>query len=201
MAIVARKTSINARILLCYLTSKNGDIMVHRKNNLEDSVSTSFIHEICSLYDDCYDDRLEDSRPPTAGKKNGKPDKREAGADWMPGMPAGHKSLNVFQKELKEKQGICISTSKIRKILITGNLWSTDRSREIKALYDEMSKAGTGVNPEEIVGSISKKLGISKTAVVINLPYINGVNRLEPKSKNALRCSRYRQKKKENNES
>lgn len=172
--------------------------MAHRKNNITDSVSTEFVWKICSLYGDYYDDRLEDSRPPTAGKKKGKNDKREAGADWMPGMRAVHKSLNVFQKELEEKYGICISTSKIRKILITGGVWSTDRSRKVQVLFDEITKNEPKVKPEEIVAIISKKMDISKPMVVINLPYINGVNRLEPKSQNALRCSRYRQKKKDN---
>ena len=45
---------------------------------------------------------------------------------------------------------------------------------------------------------ISRKLGVSKPTVVVNLPYINGVNRLEKKSKNAKRCAKYRKKKQEN---
>ena len=172
--------------------------MAHRKQETIDSISAAFIQDICSLYGDRYDDRLEDSRPPTAGKKNGSSDKREAGEDWMPGMPASHKSLSVFQKELEKKHGICLSTSKIRKVLISGGLWSTERSREVQALFAELMSTSSYVNPEQAVGIISKKLGVSKPTVVMNLPYINGVNRLEPKSKNAVRCARYREKKKEN---
>ena len=37
----------------------------------------------------------------------------------------------------------------------------------------------------------------SKPTVVINLPYINDVNRLEQKSKNARRCAKYKKKKQE----
>ena len=94
--------------------------MAHRKHGSSDPISEAFIRYICTLYRDCYDDRLEDSRPPAAGSRNGQTDKRPAGADWEPGMPAGHKSLNAFQKELSEEHGIRLSTSKIRKILISG---------------------------------------------------------------------------------
>ncbi len=51
-----------------------------------------YINKICRLYGDCYDDRIEDSRPPSAGKKAGIVDLRKPGTDWHPGMPAGHKS-------------------------------------------------------------------------------------------------------------
>ncbi len=171
--------------------------MAHRKQNAGNSVSAAFIQKICSLYGDRYDDRIEDSRPPAAGKKEGKADQRVAGENWMPGMPAGHKSLGAFQKELAEKHGIRLSTCKIRKVLISGGVWSTERSREIQALFAELTGADSGVDSERVVGMISGKLGISKAAVVMNLPYINGVNRLEPKSRNAVRCERYREKKKE----
>ena len=171
--------------------------MSHRKKS-DGSISASFIEKICLLYGDHYDDRLEDSRPPTAGKKNGHTNKREAGIDWIPGMLAGHKSLSAFQKELAEKYGIHLSTSKIRKVLISGGCWTTERSREVQALFAELTNTASGMNPEQAVGIISKKLGVSKPTVVMNLQYINGVNRLEPKSKNAVRCARYRKKKKEN---
>lgn len=174
--------------------------MAHRKQDSTDIVSTAFIQEICLLYGDRYDDRLEDSRPPTAGKKNGKTDKRQAGADWEPGMPAGHKSLSVFQKELLEEHGIHLSTSKIRKILISGGLWTTERSREIQVLYIELTRSQSNIDPEQAVSLISKKLGVSKPTVVVNLPYINGVNGLKQKSKNALRCAKYRKRKQESTE-
>lgn len=171
--------------------------MAHRKQGSGDPVSAAFIREICTLYGDCYDDRIEDSRPPTAGSRNGESDKRPAGADWKPGMPAGHKSLSAFQKELKEEHGIHLSTSKIRKILISGGLWTTERSREIQSLYAEMTQHKSAADPEQTVSLISRKLGVSKPTVVVNLPYINGVNRLDHKSTNAQRCAKYRKKKQE----
>lgn len=168
--------------------------MAHRKKS-GDPVSGAFIRAICALYGGHYDDRLEDSKPPAAGKKNGQTDKRMAGEDWIPGMLSGHKSLSAFQRELAEKHGILLSTSKIRKLLISGGCWTTERSREIQALYEELIQI-KDVDPEQAVGIISKELAISKSTVVMNLPYINGVNRLEPKSKNAKRCARYREKNK-----
>ena len=171
--------------------------MSHRKQNSGVPISRAFIQKICILYDDRYDDRLEDSRPPAAGRKKGRPEKRQAGVHWEPGTMAMHKSLSVFKKELEDKHGIQLSTSKIRKILISGGLWSTERSREIKRMYTELTQAESGINPEQTVSIISKRLGVSKPTVIINLPYINGVNRLKQKSKNACRCAKYREKKKE----
>ena len=78
--------------------------------------SQEYITQICSLYNDTYDDREEDSSP--------------GGADWQPGLTANHTSLASFQKTLKE-QGIELSTAKIRKILITGGVYTTERSREV----------------------------------------------------------------------
>ena len=174
--------------------------MAHRKKGTGDSVSEAFIREICALYGDVYDDRVEDSRPPAAGTKDGTADRRSAGADWEPGMPAGHKSLSGFQRELAREHGIALSTSKIRKILISGGCWTTERSREIQAMYAEMTRDGSGIRPEEAAGMIGERLGISKPAVAMNLPYINGVNRLEEKSRNAVRCARYRERKKDGGE-
>ena len=171
--------------------------MSRRKTDFGVQVSDAFVAKICSLYGDRYDDREEDSKPPSAGKRNGHPDKREAGADWKPGMPAAHKSLGAFQQELVDEHSIWLSTSKIRKILISGGLWTTERSREVQGLYAELMRAESGISPERAVSLISKELEISKPTVVMNLPYINGVNCLEPKSKNAIRCARYRVKQKE----
>ncbi len=171
--------------------------MAHKRKGSGDPISTEFIQKICTIYGDHYDDRLEDSRPPAAGKKNGQSNKRLAGEDWEPGMPAAHKSLAAFQKELVEKHGISLSTSKIRKLLVSGGCWSTERSREVQALYDELTQPQSGVKPEKAIEIISTQLGISKVTVDINLSYINGVNRLENKSKNAVRCAKYRKKKQE----
>ena len=65
--------------------------------------TAEYIAYICGLYGDVYDDRIEDSKPPTAGVEY-----RVPGADWVPGQTANHKSLISFQKELDDmgKQGV-----------------------------------------------------------------------------------------------
>lgn len=155
--------------------------------------SKEYIEYICSLYCDVYDDRNEDCRPPAAGDKL-----RAAGVDWVPGQVADHKSLGAFQKQLDEL-GIKLSTSKIRKILISGGCWSTERSREIKSLFDHMTKAiedgGLGLSEQVAVKRIAADLKVSVVTVSVNLPYQNVVYKLEKRSKNAIRCSRYKERK------
>ncbi len=170
--------------------------MARRKNAATDETQ-KLIRQICDLYGDSYDDRIEDSRPPVAGSVDGCPDKREAGADWKPGMPAAHKSLSAFQKELADRHGIRLSTSKIRKLLISGGVWTTERSREVQALYEELCREHRDILPEQAVREAAKQLGVSVATVSMNLPYINGANKLENRSKNAVRCARYRKKKRE----
>ena len=58
-----------------------------------------------------------------------------------------------------------------------------------KELYEELTRTGSSISPDRAVSLISKELGISKATVVMNLPYINGVNSLEPKSKNAIQIT------------
>ena len=157
--------------------------------------SEDFIRQICSLYGDVYDDRIEDSRPPAAGEA-----KRDAGEDWVPGQIAAHKSLTYFKEELAG-QGIHLSTSKIKKILITGGCWTTERSRQIAGLYDSCTRpeaaGGMGLAPDAAVRRIAAELGVSTVTVSVNLPYQSVVYKLEKRSKNAERCARYKQRKKE----
>ena len=133
--------------------------------------SREFITQICELYGDVYDDREEDSSP--------------GGADWQPGIPANHTSLVAFQKMLKEK-GIILSTAKIRKILITGGCWSTERSREVAELYEKYKS----------VPQVAAELGLSTALIIMYLPYGKTVYDLEEKSGNARRVARWREKKK-----
>ena len=132
------------------------------------SPSEKFIKFICDLYGDIYDDRKEDCRPPAAGHE-----KKEAGEDWMPGHVADHKSLKAFQQELSEK-GIRMSSSKIRKILITGGCWSTERSREINGLFNlyttPAEKYGLGLPADEAIRKIADRLDVSIVTVSVNLP-------------------------------
>jgi hypothetical protein len=134
--------------------------------------SADFINQICSLYNDIYDDREEDSSI--------------GGEDWAPGKMANHTSLNSFQKELEEGYGIKLSTAKIRKILITGGCWTTERSREVGELYEEYGS----------VALVAKELGLSETLVKTYLPYGKVVYDLEEKSGNARRVERWREKRK-----
>ena len=156
------------------------------------SPSQAFIDHICKLYGDVYDDRVEDSRPPAAGEA-----RRDAGEDWVPGQIAAHKSLSYFKEELAG-QGISLSTSKIKKILITGGCWTTGRSRQIGALYDlytrRVEDGGTGLSGDEAVRRIAGELKVSAVTVSVNLPYQDVVYNLESRSKNAEHCSRYRRR-------
>ena len=157
------------------------------------SFSRAYIDKICDLYGDIYDDRLENTHPPTAGKKRCIP-----GEDWCPGIVAGNKSLAVFRRELKE-QGIELSTSKIKKILITGGRWTTQRSRGIQEsfyLYTRpVSDNGRGMTEAEAIRLISRVMRISIVSVSVNLPYRNVVYNLENRSSNALRCAKYKARK------
>ena len=156
--------------------------------------SKEYINYICCLYGDIYDDRIEDSRPPAAGD-----DFRNPGEDWKPGQIADHKSLVVFQKELKA-MGISLSTSKIRKVLITGNCWTTERSREISELFEiytaPKAEGGKGMPSDAAVKRIAEELEVSVVTVNVNLPYQNVVYNLENRSSNAVRCARYKERKK-----
>ena len=152
--------------------------------------SLDFLAYIGFLYGDIYDDRIEDWRPPTAGVSL-----RDPGQDWIPGECAPHKSLIAFQRELEDK-GIRLSTSKIRKILITSGRWTTARSREIQALYSEYTcpseQGGLGLKSDVAIQKIAEDLGVSVVTVSVNLPYQSVVYKLEDKSGNAKRCDRYR---------
>ena len=138
-----------------------------RRRKEKKDPSGDYISYICSLYGDVYDDREEDSAP--------------GGADWVPGAKAAHLSLAAFQRELKEK-GIELSTAKIRKILITGGLWSTERSREVASLYEKYKS----------VKRVAEELECSAALVTMYLPYEKVVYDLEEKSGGAKRVQRWR---------
>ena len=133
--------------------------------------SADFIALICDLYGDAYDDRNENSKP--------------HGEDWIPGEKAQHTSLSVFQKELEE-HWIKMSTAKIRKILITGGCWTTERSREVAELYEQYGN----------INRVAEALNVTTALVAIYLPYEKTVYDLEEKSGGAMRVERWREKKK-----
>ena len=138
-----------------------------RRRKEKKDPSRDFIERICDLYGDTYDDREEDSKP--------------GGENWVPGKEANHTSLVAFQKMLKEN-GIELSTAKIRKILITGGCWSTERSREVAELYDKYGS----------VKRVAEILKVSEALVNMYLPYEKAVYDLEEKSGNAKRIARWR---------
>ena len=139
-----------------------------RRRKEKKDPSRDFIERICDLYGDTYDDREEDSKP--------------GGENWVPGKEANHTSLVAFQKMLKEN-GIELSTAKIRKILITGGCWSTERSREVAELYDKYGS----------VKRVAEILKVSEALVNMYLPYEKAVYDLEEKSGNAKRIARWRE--------
>ncbi len=160
--------------------------------------SQDYVDYICSLYGSYYDDRIENTAPPAAGEQM-----RIHGDDWAPGVPANHKSLKSFQREL-EQQGIKLSTSKIKKILISGGLWTTETTRSIQALfnfYTSVAKSdGACLTYAEAIKRISDELQISKVSVSVSLPYSSVVYNLPAPSANAKRCRRWKERKAARNE-
>lgn len=155
--------------------------------------SQDYIDFICSLYNSSYDDRIENTAPPTAGGED-----RTPGEDWVPGVTANHKSLIAFQKELKE-QGIRLSTSKIKKILVTGGLWTTQQTRTIQEMFGHytgsLEEGGEGEDPAAAIKRIADELGISTVSVSVSLPYMDVVYNLPEPSANAKRCRRWKERK------
>ena len=155
--------------------------------------SQDYIDFICSLYGSSYDDRIENTAPPTAGDQM-----RIPGEDWLPGVPANHKSLQAFKKEL-EQQGIKLSTSKIKKILITGGLWTTETSRTIQTRFNlytsSVEDGGSGMSGADAVKRIAEEQRISLVSVSVNLPYMDVVYNLPEPSANAKRCRRWKERK------
>ena len=145
-------------------------MIVDKRRKEKKDPSREYITQICELYGDVYDDREEDSRP--------------GGDDWQPGVPAKHTSLVAFQKTLKEK-GIILSTVKIRKILITGGVYTTERSREVAELFERYKN----------VKLVAAELELSTALISMYLPYGKTVYDLEEKSGNARRVARWREKK------
>ena len=145
---------------------------VDRRRKPARDPSEEYVKLICSLYHDSYDDRDENSRP--------------GGENWVPGQKALHTSLEAFRRELRDIHGIELSTAKIRKILITGGLWTTERSREVAELYERFGS----------VNRVAEELGLSIGLVTTYLPYRRIVYDLDEKSGNARRIDRWRERRK-----
>ena len=144
--------------------------MGRQKRRKQVNPTAEYVEKICKLYGDTYDDREEDSSP--------------GGEDWVPGKKANHQSLAAFQKELESVHNIVLSTAKIRKILITGNRWTTERSREVAALYEK----------HKSLPRVAEELGLSVGLVSMYLPYQKVAYDLENKSSNAKRIERWKKR-------
>lgn len=141
-----------------------------KRRKIDKDPSAELIEKICALYDDSYDDREEDSRP--------------GGDDWIPGKKSDHTSLIAFKRVLENEYSIKFSTAKIRKILITGGCWSTERSREVAELYEKYGS----------ISMVAKEIGMTTELVTMYLPYKKVVYDLEEKSGNAKRIERCKSK-------
>ena len=133
----------------------------------------------------------------TAGRRRQeKPDGRPVRTGCL-GRSQPIKACLIFRRSWPV-WGSRLSTSKIKKILITGGCWSTERSRQIGSLYAEYTGSeeagGMGLGGEEAVRRIADELKVSRVTVSVNLPYQDVVYNLEHRSKNAERCSRYRKR-------
>ena len=135
-------------ILVADISVESMPVADKRRKKKTVSPSQEFINWICSLYNDVYDDREEDSSI--------------GGEDWVPGEKALHTSLRAFQKELND-MGIELSTAKLRKILITGGRWTTERSREVAELYDKYHS----------ISRVASELRVSTALVTMYLLYIS----------------------------
>lgn len=140
---------------------------------MKNTPSQEYIKQICDLYGDVYDDREEDSAP--------------GGLDWQPGVKANHTSLQQFQHTLEQEYNIKLSTSKIRKILISGGCWTTERSREVAELFEKYGS----------VRDVAEELDVSDALVTMYLPYEKTVYDLEDKSGGAKRTEKWRERQKD----
>ncbi|MEA4864001.1 MAG: hypothetical protein VB088_01230, partial [Sphaerochaeta sp.] len=77
-----------------------------------------------------------------------------------------------------------LSTTKVRKILITEGLWSSPRSEQIRDLVDQ------GKTPSEI----AETLGITAVMVQNYLPYEKGLYDEPDKTDTAIRSEKYRER-------
>ena len=149
------------------------DYLPLTKKKRKTDPSKEYIDFICNIYDDYYDDRKEDSSL--------------GGENWAPGEKAMHTSIEAFRRKLSEIYGIEISTAKIRKILITGGRYTTERSREVVDCFNKFHN----------IQKVATELGLTTSLVSIYLPYGRTVYDLKKKSGNAKRIERLRKEKKQ----
>lgn len=142
-----------------------------------EELTEEFIKKICDLYGDEYDDTVEDSH--------------FGGENWKPGVRADHKSLRLFKEEL-EDLGIHLSTGKLRKVLITGGVYSTQLSRSVSREWDRYE----ALPSKERVSKVAEVLSISPKTVNMYLPYERQVYKENP-SEAAVAQKKWRDNKNE----
>ena len=135
--------------------------------------SEDFIKRICDLYGEPYDDRIPET--------------------------SRHVSLRAFQKKLEDEKGIRLSITKLQKILISGGVWSTKRSRAVYELYQYYTgrkrDGGMWMDSTSAICRIATELNISTKMVSMVLPYEKTVYDLEQRTDNAVWCKNWREKK------
>lgn len=95
--------------------------------------------------------------------------------------------LSEQELSLKEiSKRLHISEQKVRKILITAGVWSSETSRKISSLVE------SGKSLDEI----QAVTGLTRNAVLSYLPYERGMQNAEYPTVNALRIRKCRQNKK-----
>ena len=107
--------------------------------------SQNYITYICELYNDIYDDRVENTCPPAVGNSPCIPSE-----DWVPGQHAEHKSLSVFHRQLQEMELFCLHK----------------RSRKSLS-QDAFGQQCAVKKPDPVVACIFADLKISKVGVSV----------------------------------
>ena len=62
-----------------------------------------------------------------------------------------------------------------------------------------VSDGGKGLSADVAIKKIAEELEVSIVTVSVNLPYQNVVYKLENRSRNAVRCARYKERKQKRN--
>ncbi|MDD6716404.1 MAG: hypothetical protein PUF49_08525 [Firmicutes bacterium] len=138
------------------------------------------IAEACSLFGEPYDDRAS-STSLFLSPHGQKPE---------------HTSLRSVAEEME------ISVVKVRKLLISGGVYSTATSRRVQELYDKaraayLKKGECPAQAEKFaVIKVCQQTHLGRASVYSYLPFKNEAYGLEKKSVAAIRQRRYRERKK-----
>lgn len=113
--------------------------------------------------------------------------------------PHGQEPEHVTLHQVADAMNI--STVKVRKLLISGGSYSTEKSREIQERYKDLVKIYTmkGINrrqaEKKAVLTISVEMKLGRASVYSYLPFKNTAYGIEDRSPAAIRQERYRNRK------